>query len=287
MNMVESRLLVYCLSRLIGVALAALIGIVTWGLCATADPVTAAADPVGRVTFDDEFDGPPGAPPDPRRWRPDIGGSGWGNGELQFYTRHGNVFLDGQGRLVIEARPASSDLNCWYGRCEYSSGKITTLGTFAQTYGRFEARMQAPAEPGLLPAFWMLGENITAVGYPAAGEIDIIETVGQDVDGVHQHAHGPEFDFGSTFRLPAGQTITDWHTYAVEWSPDRIDWIVDGAVTRTLRREDAGGGWVFDRPAFMLLDVAVGGDDPGPPNEQSRFPARLLIDYVRCTLPGD
>jgi beta-glucanase (GH16 family) len=275
------------LLSLIRIGAALEVSVATCGLGVLAQPATAAADPVGwQTTFDDEFDGPAGTPPDPGRWQPDIGGTGWGNNELQFYTPRGNAFLDGQGHLVIEARPASADLNCWYGRCEYSSGKVTTHATFSQAYGRFEARIMAPGEPGLLPAFWMLGDNIDHVRHPAEGEIDVVETVGNQANRVQQHAHGPGLDFGYAYGLPAGQTITGWHTYAIEWSPDRIDWLVDGSVTRTLLRDQAGGGWVFDHPFFILLDLAVGGDWPGPPNDQTHFPARLLVDYVRVFRPG-
>ena len=102
--------------RLIRIGAALEVSVATCRLGVLAQPATAAADPVGwQTTFDDEFDGPAGTPPDPGRWQPDIGGTGWGNNELQFYTPRGNVFLDGQGHLVIEARPASANLNCWYG----------------------------------------------------------------------------------------------------------------------------------------------------------------------------
>ena len=283
----------------VGAGLALVVGVAACGLSVLGDPATPAANPAGwQMSFDDEFDGPAGAPPDPSRWLPDFGGTGWGNKELQFYTRSGNVFLDGQGHLVIEARRASEDLNCWYGRCEYSSGKVTTHATFqsadrasgvafSQAYGRFEARIKAPGEHGLLPAFWLLGDNIDYVGHPKEGEIDVVETVGDQVNVVQQHAHGPGFDFGHAFRLPGGQTITDWHTYAIEWSPDRITWTVDGLTTGTLLREAAGGGWVFDHPFFILLDLAVGGNWPGSPDDQTHFPAQMLVDYVRVFVPGN
>jgi beta-glucanase (GH16 family) len=257
--------------------------------CAPAQPAVRAHPPEAAtrwwITFDDEFDGPAGSPPDPSRWLPDIGGTGWGNNELQYYTRSGNAFLDGQGHLVIEARRASDTQTCWYGTCQYTSGKVTTYGTFAQAYGRFEARMRVPAGRGFLPAFWLLGDNIYKVRHPQEGEIDVVETVGNQANRVQQHAHGPGLDFGYAYGLPAGQTVTDWHTYAIEWSPDRITWAVDGRLSRMLLRDDAGAGWVFDHPFFILLDLAVGGDWPGPPDVQTHFPARLEVDYVRAFLP--
>ena len=143
----------------------------------------------------------------------------------------------------------------------------------------------APGEPGLLPAFWMLGDNIDHVRHPAEGEIDVVETVGNQANAVQQHAHGPGLDFGSAYRLPAAkQSLTGKPIHRVE--SRRIDCLVDGSVTRTLLRDEAGGGWVFDHPFFMLLDLAVGGDWPGPPDDQTPFPARLLVDYVRVFRPG-
>ncbi|MFE3316873.1 family 16 glycosylhydrolase [Nocardia sp. NPDC059195] len=243
-----------------------------------------------RPAFADEFDGPPGAAPDPSIWRPDVGGTGWGNEELQYYTRGVNTALDGRGNLVIEAREGSDGHSCWYGRCRYTSGKLTTRQrrgvAFAQSYGTFEARIRMPSGAGLWPAFWLLGENIDAVGHPAAGEIDIVETLGARTDSVEQHVHGPGLDFGAEFRLPAGQSVTDWHTYAVEWAPDRITWLVDGQATRTLTRAEAGPGWVFDHRFYLLLNLAVGGEWPGSPDRDTVFPARMLIDYVRV-YPGE
>ena len=86
---------------------------------------------------------------------------------------------------------------------------------------------------------------------------------------------------GSDFNLPDGQSVTDWHTYAIEWFPEAIEWQVDGTTTRTMTREDAGAGWVFDQPFYILLNLAVGGDWPGSPNSETVFPAQLLVDYVR------
>lgn len=253
--------------------------------CAAADPVPGhpvAAKPIWQMTFSDEFDGPADSPPDPARWLPDVGGSGWGNHELQYYTRSGNVFVDGDGHLVIEARAASGNQKCWYGRCRYTSGKVTTRSAFSQAYGHFEARIKVPGGRGFLPAFWLLGDNVDTVRPPIAGEIDVVETLGGQPGEVQQHAHGPGLDFGGPFQLPIGQSVVDWHTYAVEWRPDRITWGVDGRLTRVLLRATAGSGWVFDHPFFVLLNLAVGGEWPGSPDEETRFPARLLVDYVRC-----
>lgn len=238
-----------------------------------------------QLTFHDEFDGAAGSPPDPLTWLPDVGGTGWGNKELQYYTHGDNTSLDGDGHLVIEAREGSDEYSCWYGPCSYTSGKLTTrqpqLATFSQGYGRFEARIKAPAGTGMWPAFWLVGENITYAGHPKAGEIDVVEILGHRLGDVEQHAHGPGLDFGAAYALPDGQSVTDWHTYSIEWTPDFIEWQVDGTTTRRLTKKEAGDGWVFDHPFFILLNMAVGGEWPGAPDATTAFPARMLVDYAR------
>lgn len=239
-----------------------------------------------KVTFDDEFDGRAGKAPDSRYWHPDHGGTGWGNQELQYYTPSGNAFLDGQGHLVLEARTQSGGIrSCWYGPCRYTSGKeITYRGDsalFSQRYGHFEVRMKMPEGAGLLAAFWLLGDNINDVGYPESGEIDVVETLGNQTGAIEQHAHAPGLDFGSGFPLPTGQSISDWHTYAVTWTPTEIDWEVDGQTTQTLTEQQAASRWDFDHPFYLLFSLAVGGNWPGPPDAGTQFPARMLIDYVR------
>lgn len=250
-------------------------------------PVPLDAELVGRsITFQDEFEGSSGSRPNPSVWWSDVGGAGWGNDELQYYTADANTYLDGDGHLVIEAREESGGHSCWYGTCEYTSGKLTTYSwsrppTFAQRYGRFEARMKLPVGEGMFPAFWLLGDNIRAVGHPEAGEIDVMESLGHRSNEVEQHAHGPGLEFGTEFVLPEGQSVEDWHTYAVEWTAERIDWQVDGKTTLSLTKDQAGDGWVFDRPFYLLLNLAVGGEWPGSPDDSTVFPGRMLVDYVR------
>jgi beta-glucanase (GH16 family) len=240
-----------------------------------------------RLTFDDEFDGAAGTPPQPQRWLHDTGGTGWGDNQLQYYTDSAaNAQLDGTGHLALTARREASGLTCWYGPCGYSSAKITTrqpqLALFAQGYGQFEARAKVPVGKGLWPAFWLVGENLTWAGTAKAGEIDVMETLGDRPGQVEQHAHGPGLDFGGPAVLPSGQSVADWHTYAVHWTPDRIDWQIDGRITRSLTKDQAGdAGWVFDHPFYILLNLAVGGGWPGAPDDRTAFPATMLVDYVR------
>lgn len=232
-------------------------------------------------TFTDEFDGPAGSSPDPAHWTPDVGGTGWGNEELQYYTRSGNAYLDGAGHLVLEADRSDQELECWYGTCEYVSGKLTSKYKFSQRYGVFEARIKGAVGTGMWGAFWLVGIDLDEVGFPEAGEIDVVETIGDRLRDIEQHVQAPKLRWGAEYVLPPGQSLGDWHTYSVRWSPELIEWQVDGRTTRRITKEEAGRSWVFDHPFFILLNLAVGGDWPGAPDENTVFPNRMLVDYVR------
>ncbi|MCK6546691.1 glycoside hydrolase family 16 protein [Myxococcota bacterium] len=235
------------------------------------------------LSWNDEFDGPAGALPDASRWTFDVGGSGWGNDQLEFDTdRPENVSVDGLGRLAITARREAYE-----GR-EYTSGRILTKGLFAQAYGRIEARILLPPGQGIWPAFWMLGADFEEVGWPECGEIDIMEFRGQDRGVVHGSLHGPGYFGGSpvtaAYRLPDDKNFDEaFHVFAVEWDPGRITWSVDDEVYQIVTTSDvlARGRWVFDGPFFILLNVAVGGSFVGPPNANTPFPASMVVDYVR------
>ncbi|MFJ5543979.1 ricin-type beta-trefoil lectin domain protein [Micromonospora chalcea] len=243
----------------------------------------------GAVTWSDDFNGPAGAAPDASKWRYDIGGGGWGNNELQYYTNSTrNAALDGNGNLVITARRENpSGYSCWYGSCQYTSARLLTNGTFAQAYGRFEARIKVPRGQGLWPAFWMLGNDIGTNPWPSSGEIDIMENVGYAPSTVWGTLHGPGYSGGSgvgaSTSLPGGQALADaFHTFAVDWAPDSITWYLDGVAYSRKTPADIGGNrWVFDHPFFMIMNVAVGGNWPGSPDGSTTFPQTMTIDYVR------
>lgn len=251
----------------------------------------ATADPQHRaLVWSDEFDGPHGSAPDPAKWRHDIGGHGWGNNELQYYTdSNANTFLDGNGDLVVEARnDGRSDPSCKGGRCTYTSGRLLTLGTFAHTYGRYEARIKIPQGQGIWPAFWMLGDDIATNPWPASGEIDIMENVGHEPGTLWGSIHGPDNTAANnvvngSYTLPDGLALgDDFHTYAVEWQPDRITWYLDDVAFLTKTPADMmGGEWIYDKPFFMVLNVAVGGTWPGNPDAATTFPQRMVVDHVR------
>src|SRR5262249_4496462 len=168
----------------------------------------------GNTGWSDEFDGPANSAPDGAKWTYDLGGGGWGNQELQTYTNlTENVRLDGQGNLVIRALSTSSGI---------TSAPLKTQNRLSAQFGRIEARIKLPAGQGLWPAFWMLGADITSVGWPACGEIDNMENVGREPSVNHGTVHGPGYSGGSgisaRYVLAAGQAFSqDFHVFAIQW----------------------------------------------------------------------
>ena len=235
-------------------------------------------------------------------------GSGPGNHELETYTSERANVEQRDGRLVVTAiklekadiekagvekageekvREKASGADTKPVEPVYTSGRIKTQGLFAQTYGRFEARMQLPLGKGIWPAFWMLGGDIGTVGWPKCGEIDVMENIGEP--GVsHSTLHGPGYSGGKAvtaqYKLPAGEAVdTGFHVYAVEWVPNDIKFLLDEKVVaeRTPADLPAGAKWVYDHPFFVILNLAVGGDWPGYPDATTKFPKMMLVDYVR------
>jgi len=246
----------------------------------------------GVTVWSDEFNGPAGAAPNPAVWTAEVGGNGWGNQELEFYTdRRENARLDVKGHLVIEARKEP-----FKGRA-YTSARLITKGTFAHAYGRFEARIRLPRGRGIWPAFWIMGDNIDQVDWPKCGELDILEVLGHEPGKVHGTIHGPGYSdegdakgdddkgIGASWSLPNGGSFADdFHVFAIEWtrSPAAIRWFVDDTCYQTRTPADLHGAtWLFNRPFFQLLNVAVGGDWPGAPDQATVFPQRMVVDWVR------
>jgi hypothetical protein len=237
-----------------------------------------------KLVWADEFNTPAGALPDARWWEAQTG-DGWGNGaELQTYTaRPANASTDGAGHLAITARSEPG-----VGAHGYTSARLETRGRFSFTYGRLEARMKFPSGTGLWPALWALGDDVTSVGWPAAGEIDVMEALGQQPNVAYGHVHGPAGTSGAEYSW--GRAITsaaslsgDFHTYGLIWQPDAIQWTLDGAVYATFTKAELQPGqrWVYDHPFHVLLDLAVGGAWPGSPDATTPFPATLLVDWIR------
>jgi beta-glucanase (GH16 family) len=244
------------------------------------------------LAWSDEFDGPAGRPPNAAHWTPEIGDGtangipGWGNQELEYYTGDtANAAMDGAGHLAITARAADGSLACYYGPCLYTSARLISQHKVEFGYGRVEARLKVPAGAGLWPAFWSLGSTIGAVGWPQTGEIDVMEFVGREPNEIFGTIHGPGYSggasFGGTYDFGTG-AFNAFHTVAIEWQPDRIDWFVDGVLYHSATPADvAPNPWVFDHSFFLLLNLAVGGNFGGPVGPDTVFPATLLVDYVR------
>ncbi len=240
---------------------------------------SAAASDWELVWFD-EFSGPAQQSPSPAKWDYDIG-TDWGNAQLEYDTdRPENVSLDGNGHLAITAREES------YLGQPYTSARIVTRDLYEVTYGRIEARIKLPVGQGIWPAFWMLGRDITTVGWPQCGEIDIMEYRGQEPDVVFGSLHGPGYFGGAAisqiYQLPSGDFNDDYYVFAVEWEEDALRWYVDDVHYQTVFPEDLNGNdWVFDHPFYLILNVAVGGNFVGSPDASTVFPQTMLVDYVR------
>lgn len=271
------------------------------------------APPGWKLVWHDEFEGDR---VDPTKWDFDLGNgffdykhhrwiAGWGNEELQYYTREPRNASVKNSLLTIRAVKESLH------GCGYTSARMKTRGhdgapLFATTYGRVEFRARVPWGKGLWPALWMLPQEDFYGGWAASGEIDVMEIVG---DKPHEVLNSLHFgSSGSEARqlithvhpLPGGSTVADWHVYAVEWEPGEIRFYVDDVHTSTRdhwwscsKRVDGQGvpaasmadlnPWPapFDRPFYLVMNVAVGGNFPGVPDEQTHFPAEMVVDYVR------
>ncbi|ANS76271.1 1,3--beta-D-glucan 3-glucanohydrolase [Paenibacillus yonginensis] len=227
-----------------------------------------------NLVWSDEFDG---TSLNTNNWKAEIGtgSGGWGNNELEYYTdRPQNLKVTG-GNLVITAQKEA------YGGMNYTSARIKTQGLKSFTYGKIEARIKLPSGQGLWPAFWMLGSNIDTVGWPKSGEIDIMERVNNNasVNGtVHWDANG-QADYG---RTSGNLDFSQYHVYSVEWDPNYIRWFVDGnQFNEFYIANGTGNTEEFQKPFFILLNLAVGGNWPGSPNNSTPFPSQMLVDYVR------
>ena len=233
--------------------------------------------PGWTLVFDDEFDAP--GPPDSSRWNQEIGYVA--NDEKQYYTPGGeNARVEG-GALVIEAR---REKRMGY---DYTSARLDTKGRAEFLYGKVEFRAKLPTGRGTWPALWMLGANIGQAGWPACGEIDVMENVGYDPQAIVASVHTAAYNHVPGTQKTAATKLeapwADFHVYAAEWSRDRIDFFVDGRKYFTFRNEGTGSRtWPFDEPQFVIVNLAVGGTWGGQNGiDDSIFPQRLYVDYVR------
>jgi beta-glucanase (GH16 family) len=249
------------------------------GSTGTIDPML--PPPGWTLAWSDEFNGAKGDMLDQSKWSYSVGPNN-ANKEQEFYTdRPENSGMDGEGHFLITA------LHEDYMGYQYTSAKFTSSGNYEPKYGRLEARIKLPSGKGLWPAFWNLGTNIGDVGWPNCGEMDIMETVGDELTTNHGSLHGPGYSGGSpltgTFTLPNGALFSDdFHVFAAEWEENVVRFYVDSNLYETKTPDDVPPGktWVYDHSVFMILNVAVGGTWPGNP-DNSIFPSSMAIDYVR------
>jgi beta-glucanase (GH16 family) len=241
-----------------------------------------------RLTWSDEFTGAAGTAPDATRWSRETGGGGWGNAELQYFTDGAeNSALDGGGNAAITARAGgASGQSCWYGACTYTSARLTTMNGFTQAYGRISARIKLPRGQGIWPSFSALGANIDTVGWPAAGELNVVNSRGDKPATVESGLAGPGYSEWATTTLSSGTFADDYHTFTADWYPDHISFFVDGLLYHSQYRAPAGAGWVFDKPSFLVLDISIGGNLPGNPDASTSFPQQMLVDWVRVYQTG-
>ncbi len=265
---------------------------------AVARKVFAADVAAGSLVWSDEFSNATGAKaaPNPAVWTYDKGASGYGNSELEDYCAWGseaapcdaaspNAYVGTDGYLHIVAQQPKPGV--------YTSARMKTEGLFSFKYGRVEFRARVPEAQGFWPAGWLLGNTVSTAGWPACGEQDVLERVdaAKTPDWNMGSVHGPGFTgtpIGKRYDFPNGVTAGTWHTYGMIWKPGSLSYYVDDPSKPyvTFGPEDLakypGASWPFDGPAnFILLNLAVGGQWPGNPDATTKFPAEMLVDYVR------
>lgn len=217
----------------------------------------------------------------PANWTHEIGAGGWGNEELQYYTNRTSNSFTYNGYLVIEAR------NEKFQGSNYTSARLISRDKKQFKYGRIDIRAKMPKGKGMWPALWMLGSNFSSVGWPACGEIDICEVIGNQPQIAYGTAHfGPNpanraYKGGNSFLLQ-GSYADDFHVFSIIWKQNSIEWQRDGIKYFTLTPADLGANeWPFNNPFFFIMNVAVGGNWPGNPDNPEIFPQRMIVDYIR------
>jgi beta-glucanase (GH16 family) len=251
-----------------------------------------------ELVWSDEFDDPAGTVPNPDNWGYEIGDGalngieGWGNSELQYYTDDpANAATDGNGNLVITLNEADGSQECFYGTCEFTSARLISKDRAEFAYGRIESRLLVPdGGPGLWPAFWSLGTDIAYNPWPNAGEIDFMEYVSRIPNEIFGTIHGPGYSGGSAFGdvYDFGEPVSgQYHTFVTEWEPNLITWYVDGIKYHEATPAEVPGPWVYEKPFYLLLNFAIGGNFGGTVSPDNTYPQQYLIDYVRVFQGAD
>lgn len=233
-----------------------------------------------KLVWSDEFNTP--GLPDNKKWGYDIGGSGWGNNELEYYTkaRLENARIE-DTVLIVEARKES------YEGKNFTSARLVTKNKGDWKYGRIEVKAKLPGGAGTWPAIWMLPTDSVYGTWPKGGEIDIMEHIGFDPAKVYGTIHTDAYNFkkgtqkGAALNLPDAENA--FHIYAINWDEDKIEIFCDSVKYNTFNNEHTGySAWPFDKPFYLIFNIAVGGDWGGIKGvNDSIFPQKMLIDYVR------
>lgn len=230
------------------------------------------------LVWSDEFDS---TAVNQNEWQYEVNGDGGGNNELQYYTSFTKNSSINAGIFTIKA------LKEFYLNRSYTSARLHTKKSWQ--YGKIEARIKLPYGKGIWPAFWMLGSNISSVGWPSCGEIDIMEMIGGPTtasggDGrVFGTAHwnsGGHAQYGLSYALSSGKLSDDYHLYTIVWDATKIVWYFDNAFYCIISTTPAGLN-AFRAPFFIILNLAVGGNWPGAPDGTTTFPQQMDVDYVR------
>ena len=235
---------------------------------------TPTAYPGYTLVWADEFEG---TQLNTQDWNFETGNHGWGNNESQDYLSGSNNAYLSNGKLVIEAKKESSNGS------DYTSARITTQGKRSFQYGRIDIRAKLPQGQGIWPALWMLGENFSSVGWPACGEIDIMELVGHEPESVHGTIHWEDqghASYGGGTSLPSGIFADEYHVFSLIWDMQSINWYVDDNLFNSADITPAGLS-EFRKPFFFIFNIAVGGNWPGYPDATTVFPQRMEVDYIR------
>tara|TARA_X000000950_G_scaffold206499_1_gene248420 strand:+ start:40 stop:888 length:849 start_codon:yes stop_codon:yes gene_type:complete len=237
-----------------------------------------------NIIWQDEFDQDS---LDLTKWSHETGGHGWGNNELQYYTDSDSNSYVENGNLVLKAEVVPQGIGSSRGLRYYSSARLRTYGKGDWKYGRIEVKAKVASGQGIWPAIWMLPTDWLFGGWPSSGEIDIMEHVGYDLGVVHGSVHTEAYNHKINTQRSSAKKITnvdtEFHVYSIIWDKDMISFFIDDVQYFLFENDQQGNykTWPFDQRFHLLINIAVGGDWPGNPNNSTNFPRTMLIDYVR------
>ena len=237
-----------------------------------------------NIVWQDEFDKDS---LDLTKWSREIGGHGWGNNELQFYTDSDSNSYVENGNLILKAQVVPQGIGSSKGLRYYSSARLRTYGKGDWKYGRIEVKAKVASGQGIWPAIWMLPTDWLFGGWPSSGEIDIMEHVGYDLGVVHGSVHTEAYNHKINTQRSSARKIanvdTEFHVYSIIWDKDKISFFIDDVQYFLFENDQKGNykTWPFDQRFHLLINIAVGGDWPGNPDNSTNFPRKMLVDYVR------